>query len=632
MSKSYTYYSFDKQGKEVQTTVELTAEQEAQAEQAKKNYETSKAWIHKKYVYLWMYSFKAYHLSTEDRQRYLKSWQSNVAFGLIRSFIDVFVSTLTERPISFRAQGLNEDGLRNASNIEHALAVTADITWFQKESRTALKEGLKTGTFAFAIGMLPPAKKTPMNLMTDNPAMPIQEAIYENEIGDFPFARSLDVFNVFPDIYNGTLRHVTERKVTSLDGILTTFKTLIDDPDNTSPLKGIVPYLTSKKNQNGADFRDFAIIKDQIHQQMNYNFSTENAFNDIFSTNYWQTATTTTSQDQDTDVTDGLIEYLYEVNDYTITIHMNNYPVCLMPNKFGFIPFVLSSTTDEKRPLGCEGIPYLLAGMEKTMNSFMNNYLDGVKSIANPTFIAKKGLFTDEDQLEDLPPGSVLWSEGEVGNNAIQRMDKGTISDYNILDITLKIASQLTGISEYNLGISARERTATGALATTQSSQKRLSPYLETYVSVISRIANLWLILMRQYWTEDKFLVVTGSKEGKLIKNKDLVGATAITLNLDSMFSAIQDFAYKKLLEVYMQTKGTGLINEDEVIKEIFKLQGYDTKRFVPDTAPQVTPPTDIPTAPLTDPAFSEAQLVGQDIQSLSTPQVNFGNEGQGPQ
>jgi hypothetical protein len=101
------------------------------------------------------------------------------------------------------------------------------------------------------------------------------------------------------------------------------------------------------------------------------------------------------------------------------------------------------------------------------------------------------------------------------------------------------------------------------------------------------------------------------------------------------MFSAIQDFAYKKLLEVYMQTKGTGLINEDEVIKEIFKLQGYDTKRFVPDTAPQVTPPTDAlapATTPLDSPVFNEAQLTGQDIQSLSTPQLNFGNEGQGPQ
>lgn len=160
------------------------------------------------------------------------------------------------------------------------------MTGFQKESRTALKEGLKTGTFAFAIGILPPSKKTPINILTDDPTMPVREVNYENEIGDFPYARSLDVFNIFPDIYNGTLRHVTERKVTSLDGALTTFKALIDDPDNKSPFKDIVPFLTSKVNQNHADFRDFAIIKDQIHQQINYNFAKENAFTDIFSTTY----------------------------------------------------------------------------------------------------------------------------------------------------------------------------------------------------------------------------------------------------------------------------------------------------------------------------------------------------------
>jgi hypothetical protein len=134
--------------------------------------------------------------------------------------------------------------------------------------------------------MMPPATKTPINIMTDNPSMPIEEVIYENEMGDFPFARSLDVFNIFPDVYNGTLRYVTERKVTSLDGFLTTFKVLIDDPLNESPLKDITNLLLSTKNQNGADFRDFGIIRDQIHQQINYRFAQENAFHDIFSTGY----------------------------------------------------------------------------------------------------------------------------------------------------------------------------------------------------------------------------------------------------------------------------------------------------------------------------------------------------------
>lgn len=87
-------------------------------------------------------------------------------------------------------------------------------------------------------------------------------------------------------------------------------------------------------------------------------------------------------------------------------------------------------------------------------------------------------------------------------------MDKGTVSDYNILDIVIKIASQLTGISEYNLGISARERTATGANATTQSSQKRLSPFLESYMGVISRIAYMWLFLARKHWTLEQFVAI----------------------------------------------------------------------------------------------------------------------------
>lgn len=60
---------------------------------------------------------------------------------------------------------------------------------------------------------------------------------------------------------------------------------------------------------------------------------------------------------------------------------------------------------------------------------------------------------------------------------------------------------------------------------------------------------------MRKNWTEEKFLIVTGAETGRNLKNKDLVGATAITLNMDSMFAVIQDLAYKKILEVYGQTK-----------------------------------------------------------------------------
>jgi hypothetical protein len=62
-----------------------------------------------------------------------------------------------------------------------------------------------------------------------------------------------------------------------------------------------------------------------------------------------------------------------------------------------------------------------------------------------------------------------------------------------------------------------------------------------------------------------------------------------ITLVLDSMFSAINDIASKKLLELWTQVNGRGLINEAELTKEIFRTSGLDPSRFVLASAPEVS-------------------------------------------
>lgn len=71
--------------------------------QAEKDYNTSRSIVHSQLVHIWNWSLRAYHMGVTDRQirANLKTWQSNIAFGLIRSFIDVFISTLTEKPVTF---------------------------------------------------------------------------------------------------------------------------------------------------------------------------------------------------------------------------------------------------------------------------------------------------------------------------------------------------------------------------------------------------------------------------------------------------------------------------------------------------------------------------------------------------
>ena len=70
----------------------------------------------------------------------LQPWQSNISMGISRSFIDVFTSTLTERPIAFSATGYDDKGIENKDSVQHALALTADITDFQTEARHILSD------------------------------------------------------------------------------------------------------------------------------------------------------------------------------------------------------------------------------------------------------------------------------------------------------------------------------------------------------------------------------------------------------------------------------------------------------------------------------------------------------------
>lgn len=60
-----------------------------------------------------------------------------------------------------------------------------------------MTEALKTGTFSFRIGMLPKATTHEVYDIT-NPTSP-KELTFESSVSDFPYAKYVDVFNIYPD-------------------------------------------------------------------------------------------------------------------------------------------------------------------------------------------------------------------------------------------------------------------------------------------------------------------------------------------------------------------------------------------------------------------------------------------------
>lgn len=385
-------YQYTDSNNELKEFVITDTDTIADIKQAQKDYDISKSIIHSQLVHVWNWSLRAYHMGVKDREirAQLKSWQSNIAFGLIRSFIDVFISTLTEKPVAFAAKGLTDEGTANAPDILHALATAADVTGFQEESRISMNEALKVDVFSFEVGILPEAKKrtyTQTKTLEDG-TVELKEVTYQDTLGDFPFARYVSVFELFPDPANGRPRYVTRRSVVSHKTFKQTFGSLIESSDNTLPKEFVSEIVKCLPiNENGADKNNYNNARDSVHRDYNIKFRKTDM--QSYDNNGRYIEDTGTSI-QSTEITKELIEYKYYTTDAGIVLHANGYPVYVGKNPFGFIPFEIMSASDPQYVLDCEGVPYKLAGLSDTMDSFMNNYIDSARSIATPTFVALK--------------------------------------------------------------------------------------------------------------------------------------------------------------------------------------------------------------------------------------------------
>ena len=57
---------------------------------------------------------------------------------------------------------------------------------------------------------------------------------------------------------------------------------------------------------------------------------------------------------------------------------------------------------DENDALGCEGLPYFIGDLEGKADAFMNNFLDGARSVSTPSFAVPKGMLINLEAVKNL--------------------------------------------------------------------------------------------------------------------------------------------------------------------------------------------------------------------------------------
>lgn len=624
--KAYSYK--DMSWKDLEIT--LSGSLEEIAEQARSDYKKAFEYIQSQEYWIWRYALKRYHLSTYDRKHsWIKAWQSNITIWLIRSFIDVLTSVVQEKPLVFIWTAINEKWVDNKEYILKALNYVSDRTWFHKQIKKWLKNGLIFWEIAFRVWYMKYSKKQRYTTFIWSTPKEVEMVESLNiEEADFPYATSISVFKVFPDPYQWMLRNVTERDVVDHLMFKKIFMNLISSKQNKSPFKSEEFIKCLPNNENWNDTTDYWNTIQQVHQKKNEELRQNDKYNqyDKFTEAMSSSLNSSQTQDHDKDVVKWLIEYKYTVYEDRIVLHANWYPVYIGPNPFWFIPYVIKSATDEDARHG-EWIPYLLNWIEEIGDSFVNNYVDWARHIATPQYIAVKNLLVNENQLKVWAPWTTIWAESL---DAVKRFEKWGLQDFNMLGLVNQIAQQITGISEYTLGQSAWERTASWALAVVNSSNRRMSPYISNFVDAVSIVAQMWLSLMRKYWTKENWIYVNDENWVQTydsIKNSQLMWWLNISLQAEWLFWTTNELEMQKLIAVYKTLAWSWFTNSPEIAKEIMKKAWFTPSRFImpteqlkPDNADQLMPPT----TAFENWSFTEWQIAA----SWASPQMDNGNQG----
>ncbi len=240
---------------------------------------------------------------------------------------------------------------------------------------------------------------------------PIEDT-YTPDIGDVPYVEHVDVFKIFPDQGTGNLSYVTERDVVPIDTALQMFSGLINHKSNTSPLKDPDFVKNLVLNDNGANKTDYGSVRNEVHSEINQQLRDKDT---TYLTEHSTTSTTSTTHnrvDKDIRTTQNRVEYKYYVTKTRIVLFINNYPVYIGANIYGFIPYIIKPTSNADIRLGVEGIPFLLRGVELGINGYMNAYLDNVNMVNQPNYAARKGAVIDEMAFRNMKPGEIIYTEG----------------------------------------------------------------------------------------------------------------------------------------------------------------------------------------------------------------------------
>jgi hypothetical protein len=331
---------------------------------------------------------------------------------------------------------------------------------------------------------------------------------------------------------------------------------------------------------------------------------------------------------KDDDLMKGLNEWRMFESKSKIVLTLNGFPVFIGINKKKFISIDIIPFKDTGTVFGLP-LAITLRDAEQVATSFQSSFIDNAVASINKANLVNKNLIFNMRQIENgidageniivdnLPAGA------DIGN-AIQPLERGRPEDFGIVQAMQALSQRRTGVSEYNAGISSRERVATAVASLVESLLRRLSPYLKNAADVVSIVAEKWLSLIRDNWSESMqgyTLNAENKQEFFNFNPKDLKDNNFnFSVSTEGMVAVNNEMALKKMVDLFNVIAPTGMSDASEFAKQVLRKAGLPSSLIVKQG---VTMPENFNTDNK-NPSEDNVSPEARDMGGAMNPQINY--------
>jgi len=531
-------------------------------------------------------SYKLYIAYNGDRQKQIKSWQSNIFIPYIQAVVETLMPRVLDARPDFTALGRTQEDQAKTEKQQQL----QDYLW-ELAKMDKVTEDLVRSSLIYGIGYIQAFWKKDVRKQKFLKTQDLNKKKYvwkeeERTFYDAPCAEWVDNYSLMYDWHN------TDRKSKQY-----WFKRLI----LTAPeIRRKYPNADSNRlevalSSPGGDLQDYAAVRNQVKQN-----------HDLISRG---SGLSSGSGDDKYNTSGDPDLQMYEVFEWTqpfadsYSVHVGGSSVPILKGAFMPIPYDFKEAAFidfpyMKIPGEFEGysLPMILENPQIMMNMIKNQRLDSATLSIHKMWIVNPLANINKEELVTRPFG-IIYSVDPNGVREVQFSDikASAYKEEDLLKADMRYAS---GVDDFSMGAGAGSAgSATEVRHLRESTLERVRLFVNHLGDGYSDLMRYWMDMSRQFFTKNMIIRIVGDDGNEtfpLIEKDDLEGYFDYKAAVLPSIAGQQDIKKKQGMDLFQLLIELPFIDQQKLTQKVIGDWNWSldsiTKEEEEDPQPQLGP------------------------------------------